>query len=119
MEYLKTFSLYFQALGYSAAGIYHFVNPKFYLRIMPKWLPAHDFLHLSSGVFEILFGLALIFPASRLYGSWGLVALLVLFFMVHADHFVHPPKGVAFSFIIGRFVLQFFLIWWAWWVGKS
>ena len=119
MEFLKTASLYFQAFAYSAAGIYHFVNPKFYLRIMPKWLPAHDFLHLSSGVLEIMFGLALLFPATRLYGSWGLVGLLLLFFMVHTDHLFHPPKMAAYSFIIARFILQFLLIAWAYWVGRN
>ena len=33
-----------------AAGINHFVNPRFYKAIMPDYLPAHDELVAASGV---------------------------------------------------------------------
>ena len=118
MEIIKSFSLYFQAIVYVILGINHFVNPNFYLVIMPKWLPLHNFLHLSSGVFEIIFGLALLYPPTRNYGAYGLVILLALFFLVHADHLVNPPK-IAYPLIIFRFLLQFVLIAWAWSLVKA
>ena len=39
-----------------AAGVAHFVNPDFYLRLMPPWLPWHEELVLLSGVCEIVAG---------------------------------------------------------------
>jgi uncharacterized membrane protein len=116
MELIKTISVYLQAFAYIAAGINHFWNSKFYLKIMPKWLPYPDFLHLSSGVFEIIFGLALLVPAMRLWGAYGIISLLVVFFLVHTDHLIHPPK-MAYSIIVFRFILQFFLIGWAYWIS--
>ncbi len=43
-----------------AAGVNHFVNPRFYLAIMPDYVPAHREMVLWSGVAEIVGGLAVI-----------------------------------------------------------
>ena len=60
-----------------AAGLLHFLRPRFYLAIMPPWLPYHRELVYASGVAEILGGLALLHPRTRRLGGWWLLATLL------------------------------------------
>ena len=41
---------------YSILGVLHFTNTQFYRPLMPKFLPAHDFLIYLSGIAEIVLG---------------------------------------------------------------
>lgn len=106
--------LYLQALVYVAAGINHFVRPRFYLAIMPPYLPAHQLLVDLSGVAEIGLGLGLLFPATRVWAAWGLILLLIAVFpanvyMATAESFAQLPGWLRW----GRLPLQGLLIWWA------
>lgn len=53
----RRISLILLSVGFIFAGVYHFINPEFYLPMMPDYLPAHEGLILASGAFEILEGL--------------------------------------------------------------
>jgi uncharacterized membrane protein len=60
------------------AGVLHFSNTDFYLRIMPPYLPWHRELVWISGVCEILGGIGVLLPQPwRRRAGWGLVALLI------------------------------------------
>ena len=64
-------------LSYVWIGYQHFINPSFFLKIVPPFLPFHlELVYLSGGV-EILFGFGLLFKKTRFYASWGLVFLLI------------------------------------------
>ncbi len=80
---LKTILLYLMAVLYIAPGINHFVKPRFYLRIMPPYLPAHELLNYASGIAEILLGCLLLFKTTRTYAAWGIVIMLLVFMVVH------------------------------------
>ncbi len=100
---------------YGAAGVNHFINPAFYLKIMPSWLPLHKELVFVSGVFEALFAFLLIFPATRSLGAWGIIALLIAVFPANVQMLLnyidsHDPK---LWIAIVRLPLQLLLIWWA------
>jgi len=43
---------------------------------MPKFLPAHDLLIYLSGVAEILLGIGVLFPQTRILALWGLIAMI-------------------------------------------
>ena len=108
------------ALLFVGAGVWHFVHPLTYQRIMPPWLPAPLLLVYVSGGFEILGGLGVLPRRTRRLASWGLVALLIAVFpanlymaQIHAQ--LHVPAWVAW----GRLPLQALLIWWAWAVGRD
>ena len=58
-------------------GIDHFINPDFYLSIMPPAFPLHAEAVYISGFFEILGGIGVLIPRLRRFSGWGLVALLV------------------------------------------
>ncbi len=58
----------------------HFVNPAFYLAMMPAYLPWHSELVFLSGVAEIALGALLLFRRWAVWAGWGLIALLVAIF---------------------------------------
>lgn len=106
--------LYLQAFTYIAAGLNHFLNPKLYLAIMPPYIPAHSLMVILSGVAEIVLGIGLLFPATRSFAAWGLIALLVAVFpanlyMAQSSRFARLPTWLRW----GRLPLQGVLIWWA------
>ena len=44
---------------------------------MPTYLPYHLPLVYISGVFEIIFGVFLLFPTTQEIGAWGIIATLI------------------------------------------
>jgi len=66
---------------YSVLGILHFTNTGFYRPFMPKFLPTHDLLIYLSGVAEILLGIGVLFPQTRILALWGVGFLNPLFFL--------------------------------------
>jgi uncharacterized membrane protein len=99
-----------------AAGVYHFVNPKMYQRIMPAYLPWHMPLIYVSGLCEIAFGLLLIPEGTRPVAAWLVIALLIAVFPANiqmAINFYQKQKPTLWIAIL-RLPLQFVLIYWAW-----
>ena len=76
MDRIKVISKYLLAIFMMVAGIMHFVNPAFFLKIMPPYLPLHQELVLLSGVAELLLGVLLLFPRSSCFVAsvlaWGI-----------------------------------------------
>ena len=67
-------------LAFIGVGILHFTRPKFFLAIMPPWIPMHREAVAVSGAAEIAGGAALLSEStSRPAGLW-LTALLVAVF---------------------------------------
>lgn len=95
-------------------GIDHFVNPDFYRNIMPAYLPMHTEAIYISGFFEILGGVAILFPKLRSMAGWGLVLLLIVVFPVNIHMAVNPNlfSDIPLSFLYIRLVLQFIIIYW-------
>ena len=116
----KTAALYLLALLFVAIGLYHFVNPGRFVRIVPPYLPWHYELVLVSGAFEIAGGLGLLVPRLRVVSAWGLIALLVAVFPANVHMALHPelfpeaPPAVWW----GRLPLQGLLIAWAYWFTR-
>jgi uncharacterized membrane protein len=116
MSVLQQISVYSMAFFYAGAGVNHFIKPKFYLSIMPAFLPAHVLLNQVSGVAEIVLGIGLFFSATREISACLIIAMLVSFFLIHIPHLFHPPKAAQghYWILILRIPLQFVLIYWAW-----
>ena len=77
---IKIFTIWCLSILYIVIGVQHFINPVFFINIMPPWIPLHKELVLISGFFECLFGLFLLFSKTRLYASYGLILLLIFVF---------------------------------------
>lgn len=107
-------------LLFIAAGLNHFLNPEFYLRIMPPWLPAHGELVALSGALEIVGGLAVFVAPVRRWAGWGLVLLLLAVFPANLHMALNPElfPGLPAAALWARLPLQGVLIGWAWWATR-
>lgn len=102
---------------YFILGINHFVNPDFYLGVMPDYIPAHALLVALSGIAEILLGAGVCFQPTRRLSAWLIIAMLLAFMPVHIDMIVrHADKfpDLPLLAVWLRIPLQALLIYWAW-----
>lgn len=106
---------YFMAVMYIFAGIMHFIKPKIYMRVMPRFLPAHKALVFHSGIAEIITGAALFIPKLASAAIYGIIAMLGVFMLVHVNMIFDKKAaaGIPFWIVILRIPLQFGLIYWA------
>jgi uncharacterized membrane protein len=74
------------------AGTLHFTHTRFYLWIMPEYVPAHRELVYASGVAEIVGGLGLMSRATRRPAGWWLIATLVAVFPANVNMALHPER---------------------------
>jgi uncharacterized membrane protein len=108
------------AMLFVAAGVYHFVNPDLYVRIVPPYLPWRYELVLISGACEIAGGVGLLVPPLTAAAAWGLIALLAAVFpanvhmALHAEEFPLAPPAVWWA----RLPFQAVLIAWAYWFTR-
>jgi len=72
--------LWVMSAFYVLGGVYHLVNPGFYLPMMPPYLPWHRELVFISGVAEIVLGIAVLIPSLRRPAALGIIALLIAVF---------------------------------------
>ena len=108
------------ALFMVAAGMAHFVNPAFYLRIMPPWLPWHEELVWLSGVCEVVAGVLVAMPRTRRVGGLFAVAVLLgvfpanVWMAVDTSLWPEVPTWTRWA----RLPLQAPLIYWAWRISR-
>lgn len=112
---ISPWHLYVMAAMYILAGIMHFIKPKMYMRIMPKYLPQHKLLVYLSGLAEIILGIGLCFTATKTFAIYGIIIMLTIFLTVHV-YMLSGKKasaGIPKWILILRIPLQFFLMYWA------
>ncbi len=121
MAIVKTVLKYVQGAFYVVAGMNHFINPAFYMKIMPPYLPWHAMLVFVSGLAEVLLGVLLVIPRTTKPAAWGLIALLLAVFPAniyvyqHQDVFPGAPSWLQ----LARLPLQGLFILWAWWYTRD
>ena len=74
-----------------------------------------------SGVCEIVFGLMLLFPQTRINAAWLIILLLIAVFPANIQMAVNfYQKSSAYLWVaLLRLPVQLLLIWWAWIYTKS
>jgi uncharacterized membrane protein len=106
------------ALGvtFITTGALHFLQPRVYRRMMPRYLPAHRELVYASGVAEIAGGAGVLSARTAHPAGWWLIATLLAVFpanvemAVHAERFKKLPPAALWA----RLPLQGALIYWVW-----
>jgi uncharacterized membrane protein len=110
------------SIFYVLVGIKHFIDPNFFLAIVPPYLPYHLELVYISGLFEILFGVMILFPKYRYWGSVGLIILLIAVFPANIYLFqsVEAQKAIGATQEIAtwRLPIQGIFILVAYWIRK-
>lgn len=125
LEWLKDPEIhrYLIALSFVAAGIMHFLKVGFFMRIMPDYIPWHKAMVWISGVAEIIGGIAILIPSTRIWAVYGLIALLLAVFPANIDMAVKAYRKDGHNaytwLLLLRLPLQFVLIYWVWWAGTS
>ena len=118
----KSILIVISSIFYTIVGIKHFIEPDYFLSIIPPYLPFHIELVYISGFFEILFGLMILFPKYRYYGSIGLILLLIAVFPANIylaqNKEAQEAIGASQQIAIWRLPIQGILIWIAYWIRK-
>jgi uncharacterized membrane protein len=120
VNYLRTIFKYLLAIGFVLAGVNHFINSSFYLRMMPPILPAPLFLIYLSGVFQIALGILLLLPKFTQLAAWGMIALLVAVFPANVFMASNPEAFSEFTpmALYIRLPVQSMMIAWAYWFTR-
>ena len=121
MRILKLILKVLFAILFISAGILHFTNPDFFVRIVPPVLPAPLFLVYLSGFFEIVLGILLLIPKFSRFAAFGLIALLIAVFPANIYMALNPQifneyKPLALYL---RLPMQFVLIAWSYWLTRD
>jgi uncharacterized membrane protein len=121
MRTLKIILKYLLCAFFVLAGLNHFINPAFYLKSMPPYLPWHLFLVYFSGFSEIALGVLLLAPAFTRIAAWGLIALLIAVFPANIQMAVNPQLYPDINPLVLwlRLPLQAVFIAWAYWYTRS
>ena len=114
-SWTKTIALLGLAAFFINVGVDHFINPDFYVDIMPDYLPLHLEAVYISGFFEVLGGVCVLIPRLRSAAGWGLVALLVVVYPANIHMALNPElfPEIAVSLLYIRLVFQFIFVYWA------
>jgi len=113
--------LWLLGLLYVAAGINHFVQPDFYVAIMPSYVPWHLALVYVSGAAEVGLGAAVLVPRLRRIAAWGIIALLFAVFPanVHMAMNAEAYPDISALGLYLRLPVQGLLVAWAWWFTRQ
>ncbi len=105
-----------------AAGVNHFVNPRFYQAIVPPSLADEkELIVQASGVAELVGGVAVLVPSLRRIAGPYLIALLAAIFPANLhmarepERFANVPRWALYA----RLPLQPLMMIWAWRATRS
>ena len=109
---------------YIYVGIRHFIEPEWFVQIMPPFLPYHFELVYLSGFFEILFGVMLLFKRTRSLACFLIILLLVAVYPanIYLAFNEVPQQALGISPFMASWVrlpMQFILIGLAYWHSKN
>ena len=106
---------------YVYIGIKHFIDPNYFLGIMPPYLSWHLELVYLSGFFEVVLGLGLL-TKYRKYAALGLILLLIAVFPANIHLIMSEEAQIAINVTkeaaIIRAPFQLFFIGLAYWHSK-
>jgi uncharacterized membrane protein len=114
------------AAFFAYAGTMHFVKPRFFEAIVPPSVPGKRETVIVSGVAEIAGAVAVLHPASRRFGRWWLLGVLLAVFPANIHMAVNPEqiKGLDLKriprwMLWARLPLQPLAMLWVWRATRS
>ena len=116
----KKLVLFGLAAFFINVGVDHFVNPDFYLNIMPPSFPLHAEAVYISGFFGVAGGISLLIPRLRKIAGWGLVALLIAVYPANIYMAITPQAfpDIPVTLLYVRLAFQFVFFYWAYSVTR-
>ena len=106
---------------YMNVGVKHFVEPEWFLQIMPPQFPNHYAAVYLSGFFELLFGFMLIIPKTRFLAGWGIIFIMITVFPANLYLAVSDGivMGISKELAWARLPFQYLFIGLAYWHAKD
>lgn len=83
LTYLKRYASAIFGVFFVVAGLNHFINPSFYLPLIPDYLPFHRWINAAAGLAEIAAGSGMLYLQTRKAAAWLIVAMLIAFIPSH------------------------------------
>ena len=106
------------------AGLNHFIQPQFYLPLIPDYIPYPGVINLVSGFLEVVFALFLLHKRLKRFGGFGIIILLLSFIPSHI-YFIAIgaciPDGLCTPIWLAWIrlvIIHPLLIFWAWNTSK-
>ena len=119
MSRTKTAFKYLLAIFMVVAGTMHFLNPRFYMTIMPPYFPLHMELVYLSGFCEVVLGVLLLVARFSRMAAWGIFALLIAVFPANIYLYQHQELLPASPILhLLRLPLQGLILLWAYWYTR-
>lgn len=125
IQVLKRYSLFVLSGFYIFAGINHFLNPEFYLPLIPDYFSNAEFINVMVGLAEIILGIGLLIKKVRRLAIIGIVLMLLAFIPSHV-YFIQKGScidgGLCVSNWIGWIrlvIIHPILIAWPLWYWKQ
>ena len=125
IQVLKRYSLFVLSGFYIFAGINHFLNPEFYLPLIPDYFSNAEFINIMAGLAEIIFGIGLLIKKVRRLAIVGIILMLLAFIPSHI-YFIQKGScidgGLCVSNWIGwvrLVIIHPILIAWPLWYWKQ
>ena len=114
---LKFITILTMSCFYMNVGVKHFVEPEWFLQIMPPNFPHHYQAVYWSGFFELLFGFLLINPKTRFIAGWGIIFVMITVFPANLYLAVNDGAvmGISKELAWGRLPFQYVFIGLAYW----
>ena len=99
MKNLKKITIYIISLLYITVGIKHFIDPAFFIAIVPPYIILKEEAVLISGLIEVVLGILLLFHQTRRFAAWGIILLLIAVFPANIYLYVSevPRETLAIS----------------------
>ena len=118
---LKFITILIMSCFYMNVGVKHFVEPEWFLQIMPPNFPHHYQAVYWSGFFELLFGFLLINPKSRFIAGWGIIFVMITVFPANLYLAVNDGAvmGISKELAWGRLPFQYVFIGLAYWHAQD
>ena len=105
-------------------GVAHVPYATGMVQMLPDWLPARRAWVLGTGVLEVLLGLGLLWPATRVPAAGAIIVFLVLILPAnvisarkHLNYQTGTLDGPGPRYLWFRVPLQAFFIAWTWYFG--
>jgi uncharacterized membrane protein len=113
--------LYLLSAALCATGFLHLLSPDSFVAIIPAKLPSPEWLNVLAGLAEIILGVFLLEPRTRVFAAWGVIALMIAVYPANIHMAMNPDQfpDMSPTALYARLPIQFVMIAIVWWATRQ